>query len=118
MKKKLKLIYTAKEQPGQPEFKTRPESHLKIYVAALLLFFAVKFPMCFNTNNPEELRDFDHYVRMADNELAYRDFVWLYGPLSPLVYGVVLKIFPHKLITVRAFSFCLWMVGVFSCYAF
>ena len=67
--------------------------------------------MCFITNNPEELRDFDHYVSSAQGKFAYKDFVWIYGPLSPIVYGAVLKVLPHRLISVRLFSLALWAVG-------
>jgi hypothetical protein len=108
----LKLIHSKKNSVN-PDPNAKNLAKRNAGIVAVLLFFAIKLPMCFVTNNPEELRDYDHYVRMADGETAYRDFVWIYGPVSPLVYGVVLKIFPHHLITVRLFSFAVWLVGAF-----
>lgn len=104
----LRLIYSAKESISD-EVRAVPENTSQLVWGALFLFCLVKIPMLFVTNNPEELRDFDHFLRMASGQTAYRDFVWLYGPLSPLVYGTLLKVLPEKLLMVRILSFLFWL---------
>lgn len=107
---KLKLIRGAAESPER-RIVSQPQSKLRIALWAAAMFLALKLPMLFITNNPEELRDFDHYARSAQGEYAYKDFVWIYGPLTPIVYGAVLKVLPAKLISVRIFSLALWAIG-------
>ena len=107
----LRLIYSAREDES-PTNNPVVVNRVRLAALAALLFFAIKLPMCFVTNNPEELRDFDHYVRASHGEYAYRDYAWIYGPLTPIFYGAVLKVLPEKLITVRLVSLVLWAVGV------
>lgn len=80
-------------------------------ILAGICFFLLKFPMLFVTNHFEELRDFDHYVRTSRGERAFRDYVYSYGPLAPLVYGNLFKIAPHTLVANRFISLCFWTVG-------
>ena len=82
----------------------------------LFSFLLIKFPMIFVPQNPEELRDFEHFVRTSFGELPYRDYVWIYGPLTPLIYGCFLKVFPPLLLSIRTLSFCFWMGGILGLY--
>lgn len=75
------------------------------------LFLLLKVPMLFAPHNPEELRDYDHFVRASEGEVATRDFVWIYGPLTPLVYGNILRFLPEHLITVRGISLTFWAIS-------
>lgn len=107
----LRLIYSSNEKKAEaPVSAPMPESRL--VWAAVGLFLLFKIPMLFVTNNPEELRDFDHFLRMASGQTAYRDFVWLYGPLAPLFYGTFLKLLPEKLLMVRVLTLGVWCAGV------
>lgn len=76
------------------------------------VFLVIKIPMLSAPNNPEELRDFDHYLRVSEGEKAYVDFVWIYGPLSPLLYGNAMKFFSPVVKNVRILSLSLWCVAV------
>jgi hypothetical protein len=106
---RLRLVPNTKE--GAVPAPVSAINQRKVILFSALLFLAFKVPMTFNTNNPEELRDYDHFVRSAQGESAYRDFVWFYGPLSPLVYGTALKVLPQKLLTVRLITLAFWTVG-------
>jgi len=110
---RLRLIHSAKETVETPVHEPRVD-RVKLVLLVVGIFFCLKLPMCFVTHNPEELRDYDHYVKTASGEFAYKDFVWLYGPVTPLVYGTVMKIFPNRLVTVRIFSLLLWSLGALS----
>lgn len=88
-----------------------PVSNYRTIILAGVCFFLLKFPMLFVTHHPEELRDFDHYVRTSQNDRAFRDYVYAYGPLAPLVYGNLFKLAPHTLVAMRFISLCFWTVG-------
>jgi hypothetical protein len=106
----LRLIHSARTT-GDEQSVPQPVNRLKLGLIAAVLFFVIKLPMCFVTNNPEELRDFDHFAKSASGEYAYRDFVFIYGPLAPIVYGTALKVLPKRLISVRVFTLAIWSVG-------
>jgi hypothetical protein len=110
---KLKLVKTeySPEENLDPSLLVKEAQ--KAITLALGLFIALKFPMCFATINPEELRDFDHFIKVSEGLFPYRDFVWLYGPLTPLVYGVLFKIFPAKLIIARLITLGIWSWGAY-----
>ncbi len=104
---KLRLIHNVK--PSEVAVVPTPTlDRTRLVCLAAALFFVLKFPMIFTANNPEELRDFDHYTKASQGQYAYRDFVWLYGPVAPIVYGAALKVFPAKLITVRLVTLAFW----------
>jgi hypothetical protein len=110
----LRLIYSAREDET-PTKDPVPVDRFRVAILAAVLFLAIKLPMCFVTNNPEELRDFDHFVKASQGEYAYRDFAWIYGPVTPILYGAALKILPEKLITIRLITLLIWGVGVAFC---
>ncbi|MBI4405122.1 MAG: hypothetical protein HY537_13250 [Deltaproteobacteria bacterium] len=65
--------------------------------------------------HPEEFRDLDAYERVSRGELPYKNFTWMYGPLSPLVYGAALKILPTTLLSLRIVGLLLWTLAtIFS----
>lgn len=107
----LRLIYSANEKQAEAPV-SAVDTTKRMMWAAIGVFLALKLPMLFVTNNPEELRDFDHFLRMSSGQIAFRDFVWLYGPLSPIVYGTFFKLLPGKLLMARLITLGVWCIGV------
>lgn len=109
----LRLIHNSKVNT-EAQVIPSPVNLWRAGLIAVGLFLALKLPVSFVANNPEELRDYDHYVRMSSGETPYKDFVWIYGPIAPIVYGTYLKIFPQTLWSVRLFTLSLWGLAVFG----
>lgn len=108
----LKLVYSAAEKTETLNPDASPlTSSRKIFWYAFSFFFALKFPTIFLSYNPEELRDFEHFIFTSHGELPFRDFIWFYGALSPLVYGAALKILPATLLSMRLFTLLIWSLG-------
>lgn len=108
----LRLIHSSKEKAeAAPAPVAATVNDRALVWGALGLFLLVKIPMLFVTNNPEELRDFDHFLRMSEGARAYKDFVWLYGPLAPLLYGLAMKILPEVMLTARVLTLALWGIN-------
>jgi len=106
---KLRLIHST-HPSDEPSAEGLAINKTKLVLMVAAIFFCLKLPMCFIANNPEELRDFDHYAKTAEGQYAYRDFVWIYGPVAPLVYGTALKILPANLLSVRLVTLGFWVV--------
>lgn len=78
----------------------------------VLLFVLLKGPMLFLPTNADESIELDAGTRVARGEVPYRDFTYLYGPLSPWIHGLVGKVAPANLLTLRLTSLALWCAGV------
>jgi hypothetical protein len=104
----LSLIYVDNTSPART---VRPRWKLGLVVA--LLFLAVKAPVCFQSSHPEEFRDFDAYRQSAQGLLPFKDYAWNYGPVAPLFFGTVLKVFPQTMLTLRMTGLALWSMAVF-----
>jgi hypothetical protein len=86
---------------------------MRLALFITFLFFLLKLPLSFAPSHPEELRDFDAYKRTASAEMPYKDYAWQYGPLAPLLYGGVLKVFPARLLTLRLAGLFFWCLTTF-----
>ncbi|MEW5819480.1 MAG: hypothetical protein AB1782_04760 [Cyanobacteriota bacterium] len=74
----------------------------KLWILALILFtgyflcsYAYILPVDFiiSTDEGDFGRDLYYFYLTSKGQLPYIDFNWIYGPLSPLLYGTVFKIF-------------------------
>lgn len=72
-------------------------------------FYFVTSPIGLHT---DEARDLNAYIMAAQGSIIYRDVWWLYGPLTPYLYGMGLRLFGYELLYLRLMSVCVVLVSV------
>ena len=104
------------------EFQKKELLDSKLWFFALILFlgyflasYAYVLPVDFivSTDEGDFGRDLYYFYLTSIGQLPYTDYNWIYGPLSPLLYGSVFKVFGVSVFNALSLWYMCFIISVF-----